>query len=453
MFNIISNNIDCLNQKPYNLCLANVKLVSEVLKKTLDKKGIDYSEHNHEIKTSSSWALRESSKVVDNPPKEIYEYQNFFLLEDNREYFLLDGFRRLLWYNVPEDVIGTFRVYKKSDLSQTDILTLLVNLNHHKFMGLGGYYERGFSLVLESIFNINSKKLIKYISNYLQFKKTKRDYSSSDGTDKYDKNGNVKEGIINKNFISDISFIESLLNEDYIIDEYVCSLIKKYRNINDNIDFNFNLFKSEITKNENLTNLMNKIKNTSLSGSKKDSMLNNLYEYYENIFKINFSLSGEESFNDRVVGMKSKVKEIAKNKEYIKLTGYNKTYIAEMIMEYNHKKGVPMEFICVVHPEKNDKKIKEGVYTDVSVGLQKKNLGLGSVEIALKIKINDIIANIRHNYGGYYGYGKKYTYLEYRINNDIGHYKNDIDLFIKMDKELIKKVDADRQYLSKIEKS
>ena len=137
---------DTIIDVDYQLMTINsAKELANELKATLKKNKIKYSEFNSEFDDDSA----------ENPPVEIYEYQNFFILEkENGDEVVLDGFRRLLWYNAPSIPI-LIRVYKEKDLSSTQILSLLVNLNHFKFFGGGTYHERGFSLLLKTVFDVD----------------------------------------------------------------------------------------------------------------------------------------------------------------------------------------------------------------------------------------------------------------------------------------------------------
>ena len=114
----------------YDLHLIDAKDLSDNLKAYYKSKDIDYNAFNSDLKEAYSHDLKEMEEFSKNPHKEIYEYQNFFLMEnDNHDYILLDGFRRLLWYDAPSTPVFV-RIYKQKDLSNQSILTLLVYLNH-----------------------------------------------------------------------------------------------------------------------------------------------------------------------------------------------------------------------------------------------------------------------------------------------------------------------------------
>ena len=63
----------------YSLCRMKAKDLSEYLKESLQKKGIDYNNFNPGIKEVPSWELDNYMAIINKPPQEIYEYQNFFL--------------------------------------------------------------------------------------------------------------------------------------------------------------------------------------------------------------------------------------------------------------------------------------------------------------------------------------------------------------------------------------
>lgn len=101
---------DHINNKQYNIEEVNAKAISVAIKGKLLELGIDHTKYNSEIVEESNYNYGQQKDSIENPPHEIYQYQNFFLLKDGDGYLLLDGFRRLLWYNPPNmDIL--VRVY------------------------------------------------------------------------------------------------------------------------------------------------------------------------------------------------------------------------------------------------------------------------------------------------------------------------------------------------------
>jgi hypothetical protein len=169
IFQNLGKHKDTVIGADYELQLVSSALqLSEQLKKTYKSIGIDFRAFN----TDS-----DGGDVSKNPPTEIYEYQNFFLLKkENGDTVLLDGFRRLLWYNAPNTPI-LVRTYKESDLSQSQILSLLINLNHFKFFSSSSYQERGFGLLLKTVFDIDITKFRDAFDAYLSSDSIKNSYT------------------------------------------------------------------------------------------------------------------------------------------------------------------------------------------------------------------------------------------------------------------------------------
>ncbi len=178
---------------------VNSKVLAKTLKDDLASKSIDYNDFNKNY--IGGW---EKKPVVINLPAEVYEYQNFFLLEKNNgELILLDGFRRLLWNDtVDHDIL--VRVYKESDMTEHLILKLLVSLNHTKFFGgIGNFYDRGFALGMYVIFNIDITKNYKSFNGYLTVSEPKYKYTSS-----HLQNEAAHASVLDK--VTNISFIEDM---------------------------------------------------------------------------------------------------------------------------------------------------------------------------------------------------------------------------------------------------
>lgn len=173
--------------------VESAKELSNELKAVLNKNNVDYNAYNGSPNDFSR------KDITTNPPKEIYEYQNFFVLHrTNGDLVLLDGFRRLLWYDAPSTPIYV-RFYNESELNSQQILTLLVNLNHFKFFSDQAYHERGFSLLLKTVFDIDIMNMKKSFDAYLSSSQTQNSYSSN-GLNKQAKNEEIKKRIVNNFF-------------------------------------------------------------------------------------------------------------------------------------------------------------------------------------------------------------------------------------------------------------
>lgn len=423
-----------------NYSLAIVESATELsnlLKSVLKKNKIDYKQYNSH--TTNSFDKDNTDK---NPPKEIYEYQNFFVLErTNGDVVLLDGFRRLLWYNAPSTPI-LVRFYKEVDLTSQQILTLLVNLNHFKFFSDQNYHERGFSLLLKTVFDIDITKMKRSFDAYLSSTETKNSYSSYGALQKQAKNEEIKKRIVNEFFISDLRFLQAIQDANFLADQYMGALVFEMRS-KSNKEFDSDKFISLIKENKVLVELMGKYEKTGTDHSaKSQEVVNKIIEMYRNIFTLMEGGVVEQSFAEKQTECKELVAKLKKDKTLVKLTGHSKIHEIERAMDKMIAKGEKLEFVCVVHPNEEQTRYNNGKEKEYKLphGLVEgvkfleytdKHLGMGAKEINIGLDLAGAKCRIWHNYGGYFGYGKKYTTL----NMPYGSQNCDVDLFIRMEVE------------------
>lgn len=417
---------DNLLEVPYELHLVQSAVdLSSKLKEALIERGIDYTLYNSHV--SNSWNQK-SEVESTNPPLEIYEYQNFFVLENNGgELILLDGFRRLLWYT-PTTTHILVRLYKQADLTNQQILSLLVSLNHFKFFGGGEYHERGFSLLLKTVFDVDITKFKKAFDAYLSSDEIKNSYSSS-GKQGATKNNEIKNRIINPHFIEDMRFLSNLKDSNYMCDQYVGALVYKERQ-NSGKGLDFEKFITLAEQHRVLQDLLGKYTNINTnSSSKSQDVVNKIIEIYNNIFVQLSGGSVEKSFAEKIQECKDLVAKLKKDKNLTKMTGASKCYLIEREIEKRIEKGEVPDFICVVHPI-NYKPMGLGDRFELPYGMLEgvKYFGMTergtfkNAELIIGKEIEGRKESVRHNYGGYNSYGKKYT--------KIGVY--DIDLFVNI---------------------
>jgi len=421
----------------YSLELVNsAKDLSDELKLVLDKNKIDYKKYNRHTEDSF-----EKDKSVKTPPKEIYEYQNFFVLQrTNGDLILLDGFRRLLWYTPPTAPIMV-RFYLESELTNQQILTLLVNLNHFKFFANNqSYYERGFSLLLKTVFDIDITKFTSSFDAYLSKSETKSGYGDFGTLTGQDKNIEIKARITNEFFVSDVRFLQHLASTSYLCDKYFGALLYELRTESKK-EFDVEMFISMIKANKVLLELMEKYKKVGTEHTSKSiELVNKIIEMYRNIFTLMGGGSVEQTFAEKQKECKDLVEQLKKNKSLVKMTGSASIYDIECAIENRIKKKEELEFVCVVHPRnESDRfsrfdedyiKLPHGLLEGVKfLNFTPKHLDMGAMELNIGIKVGKDDCPIWHNYGGYHSYGKKYT----RLRMPRGEY--DVDLFVKMETE------------------
>lgn len=425
----------------YTLVMFNAKELSAHLKSFLKKSGIDYNQFNssydyHKKREELYGEELEEAKLRKSPPKEIYEYQNFFLMEkENGELVLLDGFRRLLWYNSPDENIFV-RIYKKSDLKDDQILTLLVYLNHFKFFGGGNYQERGFALLLHTAFGLNANKYSEAFDGYLTKEETEKDYGY-DSCTSIEKNERVKNRIINPMFISDIRFLEELNNAGCMAKRFVGALVLQKRQESGNKEFSSADFIARAKNNSVLQELMVKL-------SKKEhdrNYINQIMEIYMNIFSAMLGKKAEKSYAEKLNECKLLSKEIQKDKAWFKLTGCRDIRYVEEVMEGYIKggKSAQLKFKCIIFPSESNHKEE---YFECGLNEEVKALRLSSPKDRFSNK--EIIVGIKHGKEEFL-VGKTFMgNTEYKAlrNHDHNYVQQEIDLFVNILKSEVDKARA-----------
>lgn len=424
----------------YSLNLVeSAKDLSDQLKAVLKKNNIDYRQYNRHSFSESRY---DKDQSVEAPPQEIYEYQNFFVLQrTNGDLILLDGFRRLLWYTPPATPI-TVRFYNESELTSQQILTLLVNLNHFKFFANNqSYHERGFSLLLKTVFDVDVMKFTISFDAYLSRKETKSSYSDFNVASGQDKNGLIKSRITNEFFISDVRFLQRLTGTGYLCDKYFGALLYEYRTKSDK-EFDVEKFITLVEENKVLVELMDKYKKVGTEHTSKSiELVNKIIEMYRNVFTLMEGGVVEKSFAEKQKECKNLVEQLKKDKSLTKMTGVADIRDIEDEIEELLAKGKKVEFVCVVHPKPD----RDNTWVDqknitIPYGLLEgvkflkhapKHLGFGQTEMNIGLEIDGTNHRIWHNYGDR-SYGKKYTYLD--ISGMRGG-RYDVDLFVKLDQK------------------
>lgn len=365
---------------PYTLNTCSAKELSNYLKVNVAKRNLDLDSFNSD-KQKNNFFDKDDLKTEKNPPLEIYEYQPFFLIKDEKgEYFLCDGFKRLLWFTPPEHTIQV-RVYDKKDVSDDKILKLLVNLNHFKFFGgMGSYYDRGFSLLLKLVFNLTIQKYSAAFDAYLSKKELVKSYSSERSTSAT-KNLSVKERILNPMFISDIRFIEDITNDPKTMNnKFLGVLVYSLRQKHPDATFDSATFLKLQNENKVLLEQLTtyeKYGDTDSEYSRK--VINKIIPLYTNIFITMLGGEVEETYADKLNKAKGLMGEMKKKKEFVNLTGSRNKYVVEkQIDEYvkEHKKSPKVKI--VVHPnERGHDVLPVGIYDFKFSGYQESGRSIG----------------------------------------------------------------------------
>ena len=421
----------------------NASELAGILLSTLKRDGIDPAQFNSDKR-----------ERVEKPPVEIYEYQNFFLLErKDGELVLLDGFRRLLWYNAPSVPI-TVRIYKQEDLTDQDILTLLVHLNHFKFYGGGAYHDRGFSLLLRTVFGLDVTLYKPAMDAYLRSDKTKSDYSGlyGDGDD----NTTVKNRILNPHFVSDMRFLARLVSEDCMVNGFMGAVLHSERKKTD-VPFDVDRFIELHKANDVLNGLLVKFGKTGTTNHQfSQEVVNQIIEMYRNIFTIMRGGTAKKSFAEITQDCKDLRDMLNKDKGYVKLTGNADVRKIENEIDKMIANKSKLVFKCVVFPLEYNTgdKLIPGLRDVEIVGMEKKRHGMVTTsidEFVLGFTDNNKLFRINHNYGGFHSHGKKYTTIR---SSTLGGGEYPVDVYVNIPKEIFTEMrkkekikDADRHYL------
>lgn len=306
----------------YELTLVeSAKQLSTELKTVLSKLKIDYNKFNSSLDNN-----RDEQDVITNPPIEIYEYQNFFILnKKNGDTVVLDGFRRLLWYNSPSTPI-LVRIYKEEELTNQQILSLLINLNHFKFYANSSYHDRGFALLLKTVFDIDITTFRYAFDSYLSSGKTKNDYSGDYGNSGTKKNTTIKERIINPFFISDIKFLETISKTKYLCDKYFGAILYQKR-LSSEKEFDVKQFIELADKNDVLKTLTESYQKVGTNNSaRSQEIVNKILEIYNNLFTLMEGGKIEQSLAEKQKDCKDIVTKLKKDKSLTKVTGSQNIY-------------------------------------------------------------------------------------------------------------------------------
>lgn len=403
----------------YELSIMDADQLAKELKATYKALNIKFNDFN----TSD-----DGGDVAKNPPAEIYEYQNFFLLErkDGKK-VLLDGFRRLLWYDAPNTPIFV-RTYKQSELSDGLVLTLLIHLNHFKFFSNSSYQERGFGLLLKTVFDIDITKFRDAFDAYLSSNEIENSYVSrmfeGQGSDKIN---TIKERILNPFFIEDMYFMSKLQEKNCMVNEFFGALVYQKRQ-NNKQAFDSDAFLKLHKADKVLNDLMVKFEKAGTSSSaKSQAAVNQIQEMYDNFFTLMAGGTVEKSYAEKIQECKEIRDEMNKDKNWSKLTGSKDVHTIERLMWDRLKGNKTMKFKCLVMPRTDD---GEKGHIPLAYGmndlikfsnLKDKHLGGGMKEMVFKLEDPATGAKweIRHNFGGWNSYGKKYTQADCEYNDKL----------------------------------
>jgi hypothetical protein len=434
---------DSLINANYMLVIFDsAKELSEKLRADYKKNGVDYNIFNSDLDNTTRYRSDEDEVkiTVKTPPQEIYEYQNFFLMDKgNDQYVLLDGFRRLIYYNAP-DVPVYARIYNQKDLNDQQILSVLVYLNHFKFFGGGSYQDRGFGLLLNSVFGLSINKYREALDGYLLKNETTMGYSGEWGLTSTKKNISVKKRILNPLFASDIKFIEALHDGGAMVNTFLGTLVFSVR-ANSTKPLDPIVFLKIQDDNKVLKDLLVRYyASGSGADERKRKLVNQIIEMYQNIFTLMEGGDVEKSYAELLKDARGLVADLKKDKTLIKLTGRKNMYDIDKYMQSLIKSGKPLKFKMVVYPNKDDNheaKVPSGVYEEITFKKFYQYNSLYSQEMMFIFTHNKHVFDVEHNRSSGYGHGysKEYTKIRFQNGSGFKYLSYDVEVFIEMNEK------------------
>lgn len=447
----------------YSLVLANAKKTSDTLKDIYSSIGIDYNDFNSDYGDDDKiYYNKTKTDSVNTPPSEIYEYQNFFLLrKEDGNLILLDGFRRLLWYNAPDQDI-LVRIYDKEQMTDKEVLQILIHLNHTKFFGgIGDYFDRGFSLALNSIFGLKILKYSKVFNAYLSKNSLIRKYSFESEISGEDKNQEILNRILSDKFIEDMKFVQGLLDNDIMLNSNFGVLLWTVRQENPDFVFSSKLFVEKHKENKYIKENYSKyLKAGDGNSAESTKVINRMIELYTAVFNEMLGKEIEKSYLELKDEAKFLVSGLKKNKSLYKITDTKSAYkveneILDLLKKNNN---FSPKISLVVHPyddstafsaRKSKDTLPSGLYEDFyleSIKMFRKTLGGITYNFLFVNKDRTVKIRSTHVSHGHFSFSDNYDGVE-RILSEKDNYFNkefrnqDADVFINTVEVTDKKVE------------
>lgn len=404
-----------------------------MLKETLkDKYGVeDLKQYSNES---------DIDNISDLHP-EIYEYQNFFLLKRNDgSYLLLDGFRRLLLYNGLPNIDVNVRVYNESDLTNTQLLRLMLMLNHTKFFGgIGKYYDKGFNLLFSVLYGFDAIKFSKVFEGYVIYSQetTHNRWVGDSENRNADPLKEIKTKLLLPNTIKDLKFLYDLFKVKPCINKfnYLGSLVFKFREKYPDIEFSVDEF-VRISNTPDIIKLETDC--PSPRGARETDHVTKLMEFYNNVL---CEMCGEEpveTYVDALARIKATKAKLKKNKNIIHLSNRTDWKKIEEIGNFVIKNRKSPKVILLAFPNLDG---EDAIYPDSYDGIMNKmtiSSHLMSTRLRYYCNLKDIegYEDVENSVFG--AQLKKLSKDGSHFNRD--NSRNDIEIYIDLSETLDNKV-------------
>lgn len=283
--------LDNILKVSYELAEWNAQILSKMLKETLRIK--------YGVEDLEDYSQQGSLDNISETHPEIYEYQNFFVLRRNDgSYLLLDGFRRLLLYDGLPDFNVNVRIYNEKNLTQKDLIKLILMLNHTKFFGgLGKYYDKGFNLLFSILFGFDIIKFENVFEGYVIYEQetTDKRYLSNRTNDNVNKLTNIRERLTEDKTIEDLQFLYKVFQARPMINKfnYFGSLIYNTRQRFPDVKLSVDEF-LRLTDDNDIKEL--EVNCPRLTGVRESDHVNKLMQFYKKAIDLMTGITPEETY-------------------------------------------------------------------------------------------------------------------------------------------------------------
>lgn len=378
--------LDNILKVSYELAEWNAQILSKMLKETLRIK--------YGVEDLEDYSQQGSLDNISETHPEIYEYQNFFVLRRNDgSYLLLDGFRRLLLYDGLPDFNVNVRIYNEKNLTQKDLIKLILMLNHTKFFGgLGKYYDKGFNLLFSILFGFDIIKFENVFEGYVIYEQetTDKRYLSNRTNDNVNKLTNIRERLTEDKTIEDLQFLYKVFQARPMINKfnYFGSLIYNTRQRFPDVKLSVDEF-LRLTDDNDIKEL--EVNCPKPSGVRGSDHVNKLIQYYKKAINLMTGVTPEETYLEALGRVKSLKATLKKNKQLKHIKGKN-DYLAklDLLNDYIIKQNnFSPKLSILIYPGLEYKNIIEpGLYSGVikEVSLTKNSF---NNRISFKLEFDD----------------------------------------------------------------
>lgn len=126
----------------------------------------DFAKYSNYVNDRYSY----NKNVYNTLDNDVYVYNTINVLDCGDYKVLLDGHRRLyLNFDKVPNFDVPIRVYKREDLTNHQLIKLMVHLNQHKIIGSGSgfFMDNGFTILFKILFDVDFSDKMQFIKGFL----------------------------------------------------------------------------------------------------------------------------------------------------------------------------------------------------------------------------------------------------------------------------------------------